>query len=304
MRLIRWAAPRRVLSAALVREDFGSLAAEILLFAFTTDAMTVGEHAGNFSVKFVTRGAERYRIGRRDVLLEPGHVLIANAGEDYSSAIDRRGTRAISCFLPAAAVSSALAFLTRRPEALLDGQGPPEGAGDVFQIPFRPRPWLGLAVSRLTAAVDAPIPPPTDRLEELVLETAAMALSDALALVPPHALCGFARRATREDLLGRVVRARDLIADAGGRVTLDRMADVACLSRYHFLRVFKAAFGATPAQYARRVRLERGLALLRRGGSSRGAARAAGFASVSAFLRSLRRNEQLRHRGPLDTLTV
>lgn len=289
MQLIRWSAPHRVLPSALVEEDFSSLADEILAFAFTTDSMTVGEHAGNFSVKFVTRGVERYRIGRRDLLLEPAHVLIANAGEDYRSEIDRRGTHAISFFVPAAAVSSAVAFLTRGPEALLDGQVAPAGAGEVFPIPFRPRPRLALAVSRLTAAVDAVIPPPMDRLEELVLETGARALCDALALFPPHALRGVVRRATREDLLSRVNRARDLIEDTGGRVRLDQMADVACLSRYHFLRVFKAAFGETPAQYCRRVRLARGSELLRRGGSSAAAARAAGFASSSAFLRSLRR---------------
>ena len=69
MRLVRWAATRRVLTSALVRADFSSHADEILLSAFTTDSMDVGEHGGSFSVKLVTRGEERYRIGRRDVLL-------------------------------------------------------------------------------------------------------------------------------------------------------------------------------------------------------------------------------------------
>jgi AraC family transcriptional regulator of adaptative response/methylated-DNA-[protein]-cysteine methyltransferase len=97
------------------------------------------------------------------------------------------------------------------------------------------------------------------------------------------------RRATREELIGRVLRARDLIEDTGGRVSLAHMADAAGLSRYHFLRVFRSLLGVTPAVYARQVRLARGLARLARGGSTRAAARVAGLPSSSTFLRSVRR---------------
>ena len=47
-----------------------------LVSLFTTDSMAVGTHRGLLSVKLVTHGAERYRIGRREVELRPGRVLV------------------------------------------------------------------------------------------------------------------------------------------------------------------------------------------------------------------------------------
>ena len=61
-----------------------------------------------------------------------------------------------------------------------------------------------------------------------------------------------------------LVRARDL-ADArySDPLTVDDMADAACLSRAHFSRQFRRAFGETPHSYLLSRRLERAATLLR-----------------------------------------
>jgi transcriptional regulator GlxA family with amidase domain len=41
------------------------------------------------------------------------------------------------------------------------------------------------------------------------------------------------------------------------------MAAVACLSKYHFLRLFKSTYGVTPVEYVSRRRIERAQDLLR-----------------------------------------
>jgi AraC-like DNA-binding protein len=46
-------------------------------------------------------------------------------------------------------------------------------------------------------------------------------------------------------------------------ITLDDMADVAGLSKYHFLRLFKATYGITPREYLSQRRIERAQDLLR-----------------------------------------
>ena len=46
-------------------------------------------------------------------------------------------------------------------------------------------------------------------------------------------------------------------------VDLDTMASVAGLSRYHFLRLFRATYGVTPAAYVSQRRIERAQDLLR-----------------------------------------
>jgi AraC-like DNA-binding protein len=48
-----------------------------------------------------------------------------------------------------------------------------------------------------------------------------------------------------------------------GPVTLEEMAAVACLSKYHFLRLFRATYGMTPMEYVSKRRIERAQDLLR-----------------------------------------
>ena len=66
-----------------------------------------------------------------------------------------------------------------------------------------------------------------------------------------------------EELLRRLCRARDAIHDRSGEaLTLDDLARTAGLSRFHFLRSFRAMYSATPHQYLTRVRLQRARQLL------------------------------------------
>jgi AraC-like DNA-binding protein len=66
-----------------------------------------------------------------------------------------------------------------------------------------------------------------------------------------------------EDTFARVLRARDAIhARYPQSLCLDDLAREAALSRFHFLRLFRAAFGETPHQYLTRVRIEAAKRLL------------------------------------------
>jgi AraC-like DNA-binding protein len=61
----------------------------------------------------------------------------------------------------------------------------------------------------------------------------------------------------------RLVRARDAIHSRYGEpLSLDQLAREAALSPFHFLRLFRRAFGETPHQYLTRVRIEAAKRLL------------------------------------------
>ena len=67
-----------------------------------------------------------------------------------------------------------------------------------------------------------------------------------------------------DDVLVHLRRARDHADRSYPRpLTLDEMAGVACLSKFHFLRLFKSTYGVTPMEYLSRRRIERAQDLLR-----------------------------------------
>lgn len=71
---------------------------------------------------------------------------------------------------------------------------------------------------------------------------------------------------------------------------LERLAEVACLSSFHFHRIFKAMMGETVHAFVRRMRLERAAKLMRASPRARvlDIAVASGFASASDFSRSFK----------------
>jgi len=76
-----------------------------------------------------------------------------------------------------------------------------------------------------------------------------------------------------------------LQANALSRVTLDQLAAETGLSKFHLLRVFKAATGFTPWQYQAQLRIEAARRMLRAGEPASQVANACGFVDQSHFTR-------------------
>jgi AraC family transcriptional regulator len=93
----------------------------------------------------------------------------------------------------------------------------------------------------------------------------ALAGSLAARLVQKHVNASCRQSYPRREGLDRrrLFRVLDYIeANLEGDLTIDRIASIACLSRYHFARSFKQAVGQSPHRYISAKRLERAKALL------------------------------------------
>jgi AraC family transcriptional regulator len=78
-------------------------------------------------------------------------------------------------------------------------------------------------------------------------------------------------------------------ANLEGDLTIDRMASIACLSKYHFARAFRQAVGQPPHRYVSAKRLERAKALLIQGDRSlTDIALALSFSCQANFTRAFR----------------
>jgi AraC family transcriptional regulator len=68
---------------------------------------------------------------------------------------------------------------------------------------------------------------------------------------------------TRIELYKRLSRAVDYIHSSPvGEINLEGLSAAACLSKFHFLRLFRSAIGLSPHQYIQRMRLEKARSLL------------------------------------------
>jgi len=76
----------------------------------------------------------------------------------------------------------------------------------------------------------------------------------------------------------------------GENLTLCELAGVACVSKFHFARMFRASTGQAPMAYVRSRRIERARRELERGSRAlSGLAAELGFCDQSHFTRSFRR---------------
>ncbi len=82
-------------------------------------------------------------------------------------------------------------------------------------------------------------------------------VTEAVNNLPP------VRKATRVELYKRLSRAMDVLrAGFCGKISLDQLAAEASLSKYHFLRLFRATFDLSPYQYIQHLRIEKARLLL------------------------------------------
>ena len=252
------------------------------MFRFSTPYFEVEPHTGEFSIKMVLDGEERYVFKRRTVSLRPGQVLLVNAGEEYASVIGTP-TESFSVFFCRSDLEDAAHSLVASDGDLLDSPDFPGTLPQVAHVALRSTPEVRTILGAATAALDR-----DDRIAaaESVRRLLLAALADNLRAAPPRCLTR-TRHATRDELISRVLRARALIDDSVGvELDLDTLANEACLSRFHFLRVFSELVGETPVAYARRRRLEYGQQLIRRGKCLETVARLCGYENTRNFRRA------------------
>jgi AraC-like DNA-binding protein len=164
-----------------------------------------------------------------------------------------------------------------RPEDVGDVRGW-EGTGRSFRELVIHDPDLAVRIHTLFQSVE-------QDGSRLALDTGLIDVLSCLTVrhgrEQPPAKQGSARR--------EVERARVLLHDESHRsVTLDELAKVAGLSRYHLLREFRRAFGLTPHIYHRNLRIDRARQLLARGWPISRVVTATGFSDQSHLNRRFR----------------
>ena len=241
---------------------------DVICTSGPTDRAYEERHTG-VSIAIVTSGSFEYRTTVGRALLTPGSMLLGTPGRCFECGhAHAEGDRCISfrytpeCF-----------------ERLAVDAGAPEATRG-FAIPRLPplRESAALVVEASRGLLGHEV-----AWEELAIRLAAdvARLSHNLTVTAPQAPPGVERRVA--EVVREIERAsaRDL--------SLARMATLAGLSPFHFLRTFERLTGLTPHQYVRRVRLrEAALRLASDRSKVIDVAFESGFAELSTFNRAFR----------------
>jgi AraC-like DNA-binding protein len=234
---------------------------------------------GPLSIKAVIRGSATWetRDGRFEIA--PGCVLLIHDGEEYAIANDRlQSVETFVFFFERGFVEDAWRSLTTSSAKLLDDSH--DAASIFFAERLHFAPPLVDEVRRAHARLRADEPLGVSFYAAAAELVRVQCDLDACVSRLPSL-----RATTRDELAKRIRIATSFLhANLDRPVTIAEVAREACLSPFHFHRLFTAFHGTTPHRYLTRLRLERARTLL--ASSERPVAEialACGFESASSF---------------------
>jgi AraC-like DNA-binding protein len=236
----------------------------------------------------MAQGRARYDLERRPRVVSQAAAVLVDQDQPYEMEFEARGGGESFClFYSPALVAEAWASV----EA---GLSPAPGEGALRGFPnvvFQPSAHLAGLLDSLHA--DGP-----DTDETVMESRLLLVLNEAVETAHRHrrlaARIPASKASTRAHVLGLVERARARIAETGGvGISLQATAEEVGLSKFHLLRLFKAAYGVTPLIYAEQQRMAAAARLLSASRRPVGEVAAdLGYDSPSAFAKTFRRHHR------------
>lgn len=221
------------------------------------------EHWGGLSLKCAFGGNEYYESGREFYAVNDSSYLIFNEGKYYSSFIDSK-TEVASFTVNFTPELERLAFqsIIAKAHELLDN--PHRLSSEKLHLDeklFRHDNIISPLIHSLIQfsrnwTVNE------ERITEcmlLLLDRMMQAQIDRHNGTHLHAI----KTSTRTELTKRLKASTEYLeANYNKSVSLDDLADVACLNPFYFLRQFKKSLGVTPGVYLQRIRMHKAATLL------------------------------------------
>jgi AraC family transcriptional regulator len=211
-------------------------------------------HWGPLSVKCVLRGEENYETSNGKYTVDEDHFLIFNNGKTYSSWIDFPAeVNSLTLNIAPAFEQKALRSIHRSAAQQLDDPF------DNSEVDFRFTERIyhhGHLVTRAIRQINDDESFYALMEDLLALQTCTNQEIQKIDKV---------KTSTRKEIYERLLRARDYMYSCyRNNISLDDIAEVACMNTFYLIRQFRKAFGVTPHQFLTRRRMEVANRLIRR----------------------------------------
>lgn len=250
------------------------------------------EFTQRLSIKAAWGGPEHYHLDGRTVAVDDDTWLLINDQRTYGSSLrNPRPVHSFSIFFRPGFAEEVLGALLTPSDRMLEQGGEPVPRPTEFAEILRPHDAQVSPILRFIAReVDRGLRDEMWYEEQLgfLLERLLRVHRTDVAIAES---LGSSRKATRVEIFRRIGWGTDYIHTYYARaLTMDELARSACVSKFHFIRLFRAIHGATPFAYLQRKRAEVAKRLLQ--STSFGLDKIAaqvGFDSRSTMFRQVRR---------------
>jgi AraC family transcriptional regulator len=242
-----------------------------------------------FSIRVVLSGTERYRLGKKNLVVYPGSFLVINEGTVFNTDIYSDVPANIFSILYSAQFLGAFhrdhteGEMTMLDDPFNTNCSPPSFLETIY--PFTGDMMFNLL--HLKDHYDS-----GHHNEMLIDEYLYYCLLNFYSLYSREILAKRDRlkvlnKTSRSELFKRLNNAKDYMhSNCNQPITIQEISDYACLSAIHFHRTFKQTYNCSPHQYLMQLRLNNARHMLKNTGYSISEiVNLVGFDNVSSFIR-------------------
>lgn len=217
-------------------------------------------------IKYVIEGEENYRVNHQSYRVRSGEYLIINEGREVLRSLDSEDpVEGLWIHLSRDLIEEVyLEIKSTLPDSegirLLDPAGNLELCEHVFKAQ---ESFLGTQLEELGRSVRQHPNTPVREVNSVARKLAEGLVRSQWKVYQQINRLTSAKLSTKKELYRRLSMARSYIHNhLNAPLDLDTLSQVACLSKYHFIRLFKEVYGQTPRQYLIKKRLEQASNLL------------------------------------------
>jgi AraC-like DNA-binding protein len=223
-------------------------------------------HTGPLTIKFTLKGEEYFATKQHNYRVSPQSYLILNHGQKYSARIQSvTEVETISVFFRPKFAEEVLNSLVSSEDNILDDSMQTGGQPVTFMEMLYPQDAkLTPFIYKFRLAAKAGFDDESWLEEEFYLLLKCLLeihrkVGQEIYKIPA------VKKSTRLEVFKKINTAKQYIDDNfSTEMKIDDAAKAACLSPFHFLRLFKKIFDETPYQYITRLRIEKAFNLILR----------------------------------------
>jgi len=247
---------------------------------------------GPLSLFMNIKGESACSVGRHFSRILESQYFLSNQGENYTLEIENPGTETFNIHFGEKFLEQVYQALILPEDKILsnpeDSLTSLEFYSKLYEKDEKLFNWIQDFYKTLNSGYC-----PDLFIEEQLTELLKYLLRVHRNIVKDVAKLPAAKASTREELYKRMLPSLDYMESYYDRdINLDELAQISFISKYHYLRLFKAAFKITPHQYLLNVRMRRAKGLLEKSDLPVGeVARRVGFEELSSFSRLFYKKE-------------